>query len=145
MSARATGEVGKERKKERKMNRNFYIMASGFAIFLLVFSLSIIDSSVEMFTTVASRSCSVPLVGGRLMMMMMMESLRSHRTILQKSGEANGIAKGVPIHTLTLFLFVVSFRQILVCIIHVCPHGGSGLLGGCVGGQLTISDDEPNS
>ena len=96
------------------MNGNFYIMARGFPIFLLVFFPRIIDSSVEMFTTVASRSCSVPLVGGRLMMMMM-ESSRSHRTLLQKSGEVNGIAKGVPIHTLTLFLFVVSFLQIPVC------------------------------
>ena len=45
----STRELGKERKKE-KMNRNFYIMAKGFPIFLLVFFPSIIDSVVEMFT-----------------------------------------------------------------------------------------------
>lgn len=98
----STGELGKERKKE-KMNRNFYIIARGFPIFLLVFFPSIIDSGVEMFTLVASRSRLVPLVGGRLMMMM--ESSRRHRTILCESGEVNGVAKGVPIHILKLSLF----------------------------------------
>ena len=77
------------------------------------------------------------------MMMMMMESSRSHRTILYGSGEVNGIAKGVPIHTLALFLFV-SFRQTPVCTCVSTWWIHRGFLGGCVGGQLIISSDEPN-